>query len=63
MVGQRLLSPAEAAAQLGIGRTTFYRLIRKGEVRTFTIGRLRKVSESDLSAYIEHMRLQEDEGG
>ena len=50
----RLAHPIpEAAARLGIGRTTLYALIERGELPTVTIGRRRLVTESALVAYLE----------
>jgi excisionase family DNA binding protein len=46
----------EAAAILGVGRTTLYGLIDTGEITTVTIGRRRLVRHSDLVAYVEGLR-------
>lgn len=37
-----LLTVAEAAEQLGIGKTTAYALVRSGELESVLIGRLRR---------------------
>ena len=41
-----------AAARIGVGRTTLYRLIDAGEVPTITIGGRRLVTETALTEYI-----------
>jgi excisionase family DNA binding protein len=50
-----LLTVEQAAAQLGLGRTTMYALIRDGEVESVQIGRLRRIRPSDLAAYISRL--------
>lgn len=47
------LTVEEAGERIGVKRTTMYKLIREGEIESFTIGRLRKVRLSALEAYIE----------
>jgi excisionase family DNA binding protein len=47
------LTVEEAGKRIGLKRTTMYKLIRDGEVESFTIGRLRKVLPSALEAYIK----------
>ena len=42
------LSIGDAAQALGIGRSTLYEAIARGEVRTVTIGRRRLVARSEL---------------
>jgi excisionase family DNA binding protein len=46
-----LLTVAEAAARLRIGRTTVYSLIKTGELASVTVGRLRRIRPADLAAY------------
>lgn len=46
-----LLTVAEAAEQLGIGRTLMYSLISSGKVPSVLIGKLRRVRPADLEAY------------
>lgn len=48
----------EAADQLGIGRTAFYALIGRGELRTITIGRSRRVPKAELERFL-HECLEE----
>lgn len=48
-----LLTVAEAAARLGIGRTFMYQLLSGGEVTSVHVGRLHKVPVSALKEYVE----------
>jgi excisionase family DNA binding protein len=48
-----LLSPVEAMACLGIGRTLLFALLNGGEIASFLVGRTRKIPVSALEAYIE----------
>ena len=47
-----LLSPAEAAWALGVGRTTMYRLLAEGAVASVRVGSLRRVPLAALEAYV-----------
>jgi len=46
-----LLSVEAAAAQLSIGRTTMYALLKNGDVASVRIGRLRRVPAEALTTY------------
>ncbi|WP_112232458.1 helix-turn-helix domain-containing protein [Lentzea atacamensis] len=46
-----LLTPEEAAARIGVGRTTMYRLIKTNEVVSVQIGRLRRIAASEVDEY------------
>ncbi|WP_162242698.1 excisionase family DNA-binding protein [Cellulomonas sp. Leaf395] len=48
-----LLTVAEAAARLGIGRTFMYQLLAAGEVASVHVGRLHKGPVSALTDYVE----------
>ncbi|MEU4713145.1 helix-turn-helix domain-containing protein [Micromonospora purpureochromogenes] len=50
-----VLTIEEAAQQLGIGRTTMYALIKNGDIRTVTIGRLRRIPASCLAEYVNNL--------
>lgn len=50
-----VLTIEEAAQQLGIGRTTMYALTKNGEIRTVTIGRLRRVPAFCLDEYVNNL--------
>jgi excisionase family DNA binding protein len=49
---ERLLSVGEAAATLGISRTTAYGEIGAGRLRTIAVGRRRLVSSSAVADFI-----------
>ena len=50
-----LLSVEAAAAQLSIGRTTMYGLLKTGEVGSVRIGRLRRIPTEALTAYTNRL--------
>ncbi|MGK5442670.1 helix-turn-helix domain-containing protein [Micromonospora sp. URMC 105] len=50
-----VLTIEEAAHRLGIGRTTMYALIKTGQIRTVTIGRLRRVPAFCLDEYVRNL--------
>ncbi|WBB95280.1 helix-turn-helix domain-containing protein [Solwaraspora sp. WMMA2080] len=47
-----VLTIEEAAQRLGVGRTTMYALVMNGEIRSVTIGRLRRVPVRCLDDYV-----------
>lgn len=51
---RRILSPMEAAASLGIQRTSIYRLVREGRLRAVTIPGISGIRflPADLDAYV-----------
>lgn len=48
-----LLRPEEAAAMLGLSRTTIYELLRAGELQTVHIGRATRIPARELRRWIE----------
>lgn len=50
-----LLSVADVIAELGVCRTTVFRLFKDGSLKTLTIGRRRLVRPDDLRAFIDAM--------
>ncbi len=48
----------EAALRLKIGRTTMYELVMSGQVRTVTIGRLRRVPAKCIEDYVTNLLEQ-----
>lgn len=48
-----LLRPDEAAAILGLGRSTIYELLRAGELPTVHVGRATRIPARDLHRWIE----------
>ena len=54
-----LLTIEEAAAVLRIGRTTFYDLIKRGQLRTVHIGRSCRVTRAELDRYVQRLDSQQ----
>jgi excisionase family DNA binding protein len=46
-----LLTVEEAARRLSVGRTTFYALLKEGEIASVQIGRLRRIPAEALIDY------------
>ena len=55
MVRPLLVSVEDAAGLLGIGRTTLYELIRRGDVRPIRIGRCVRIPQRELEAFVERL--------
>lgn len=53
-----LLTPEVAAERLSCGRTKIYELIRAGELESVKVGRLRRIPEDALAAYVTKLREQ-----
>ncbi len=54
----RWLSTAEAAKQLGITSRTLYRFIDEGQLPAYRFGRVIRLQETDVAAFIESSRIQ-----
>jgi excisionase family DNA binding protein len=52
------LSTAEAARRLGIGARTLYRLIDEGQIPAYKFGRVIRLQEREVDAFIEGARIQ-----
>jgi excisionase family DNA binding protein len=50
---KEVLSPEELATVLGCGRTIAYRILAEKHIRSFRVGRLRRVRRADVDTYIE----------
>lgn len=49
----RLLHPtAEAAALIGVGRSTLYELVKSGEIKTVKIGRRTLIADDELQRFV-----------
>jgi excisionase family DNA binding protein len=48
-----LLSPAEAARRLSLGKTRFYQLLGSGAVASVRVGKLRRIPTRALRAYVD----------
>ena len=51
-----LLTPAEAAELLGLGRSTVYELLASGDLESVCIGRARRIPHDALLAYVGRLR-------
>ena len=51
-----LLTPAEAAELLGLGRSTVYELLASGELESICIGRARRIPRDALDGYVARLR-------
>lgn len=60
--GHIVLTVAEAAARLGIGRTLMYSLVTTGAVESVTIGRLRRIPADALVQYVNSLRADAKNG-
>jgi len=56
-----LLTPEQAAATLGVGRTYLYALIRDQRLRSITIGRSRRIPYACLVDFIDTLTQRADE--
>ncbi len=54
----RWLSTKEASARLGVTLRSLYRFIDEGELSAYRFGRVIRVTESDLDAFIESRRIE-----
>lgn len=43
----------EAAEMLGVGRATLYKIVMRGEIESFTVGRARRIAISALEEYAQ----------
>jgi excisionase family DNA binding protein len=50
-IGRLAVTVAEGAQMLGVGRATLYRLVMRGEIESFTVGRARRIAISVLEQY------------
>ena len=53
--GREVFTPEEAADYLAIGRTSFYTLMRRGEIESIKIGRLRRIRKAALDRYLDEL--------
>lgn len=58
MAATRWLSTAEASDRLGVTLRTLYRLVDEGRLPAYKIGRVIRVKEEDIDAFIESVRIQ-----
>lgn len=53
-----LLTPIEAAAALGIGRSKLYELIRSGALASVRIGACRRIPADSITSYVARLQAQ-----
>ncbi|HEX2038161.1 MAG TPA: helix-turn-helix domain-containing protein [Acidimicrobiales bacterium] len=58
MVGARWVSTAEASERLGVTLRTLYRLVDEGRLPAYKIGRVIRIKEEDVEAFLESARIQ-----
>jgi excisionase family DNA binding protein len=51
-----LLTPTEAAAALGIGRSKVYELMQTGQLQSVHIGACRRIPREALTTFLEQLR-------
>lgn len=59
--GRAALSVAEACKQIGIGKTTLYKLIRKKRIESMKVGKRRLISLKAVERFIEQHEKEEAE--
>ena len=57
----RWLGTTEAAERLGVVPRTLYRMIDEGQIPAYKMGRVLRLKESDLDAFLETTRVQPGE--
>jgi excisionase family DNA binding protein len=55
-----LLTVEEAAERIGICRSNMFKLIRRGDVKSVRVGRLRRVTPAALEDYVKRLSAPED---
>jgi excisionase family DNA binding protein len=58
MLQQKFFSRKEICRHLNIGNTKFYEEIKAGRLKIIKIGKLTRVSDEDLAAYVAACRAQ-----
>jgi excisionase family DNA binding protein len=56
-----LLTVAEAAQRMGLGRSFTYDLIRRGAIVSIKIGGARRVAVADIDEFVERLRAEATE--
>jgi excisionase family DNA binding protein len=60
---RQMLTVEQAAAALGIGRTTMFALIKAREIETVRIGRLRRVPADAIDTYTDRLITEQTTDG
>ena len=53
-----LLTPEQAAEYLGLGRTTVYALMARGELECVAVGKRRRIARDAVHEYVNRLREQ-----
>lgn len=53
-----LVTVEEAARLLGVGRTTMFELIGRGEVKSVRLGRRRLIARKSLESFVEELSVR-----
>lgn len=61
--GKEYMSLEEVADEMGVTYQLIYRLVRSGEMPAARLGKLYRVSRTDLNAYLERSKQAAVEGG
>ncbi len=56
--GVRWLSTKEASARLGVTLRSLYRFIDEGALRAYRFGRVIRLTDEDVDAFIESRRIE-----
>jgi len=56
-----LLTPIEAARQLGIGRSKLYELMKSGNLPSVRIGACRRIAAEELSAFVASLQTSDSD--
>lgn len=54
----RLLSPKRVAEELNVSIWTVYRMVRRGDLVAIRVGRLLRIPESSLEAFLDLRRVR-----
>lgn len=55
-----LLTPDEVCAQIGVGRANLFKMLARGEIDSFKVGRLRRIPFAGLKAWVERQAPRQD---
>jgi len=58
-----ILTPIQIAERLNVNRETVYTLLRKGEIPSFKVGKLWRVTEEQFHEYLNHGQEAEQQSG
>jgi excisionase family DNA binding protein len=58
MAGGRWVGTAEASERLGVTLRTLYRLVDEGQLPAYKIGRVIRIKEEDVEAFLEGARIR-----